>query len=243
MTDLEVVLVCGRRPDLLEQTLASFSDRLFRHFQLNDVYANIDPIFGGPKDHAACLDLLRAHFPGVTIFEPEQAGFAAAVQRLWQATTADLVLHLEDDWLLNEDIVPADVLPGLDERTTALALVAKELGWNGRDEFKMGRRKIRLFGIPVARRHFPVFGTSPRFLRGSFARRCAELMDTTLDPEKQMRPPGNPALIDYLQGFRCRFLPPKHGTALITDIGRGWRDARGITKTVTGPKSSWSSAE
>ncbi len=228
---------------MLARTIASFSERLFRHFELDRVYANIDPIFGGPEDHAACLDLLRAHFPQVTVFEPEQAGFTAAVQRLWRATRGDLVLHLEDDWLLNEDVVPADVLPGLDERTTALALVSKHLGWNGQDEFKTGRRKIRLFGIAIARREYPLFGTNPRFLRGDFARRCAELMDTTLDPEKQMRPSGNPALFDYLQGFRCRFLPPKHGTELITDIGRAWRDAHGITKTVTGAKSSWSTAE
>ena len=95
---------------------------------------------------------------------------------------------------------------------------------------------------PVGRRTLNVFGTSPRFLEGAFARRCAGLIDPALDPEKQMRPPGNPALIAYLNEYRCRFLPAKDGAALITDIGREWRDARGIEKVVEQGVSRWRQA-
>jgi hypothetical protein len=239
---LDVTLVSGCRPELLARTLASFDRGLFAHFALGGVFANVDPIFGDEDDRAACRRTILDHFPGAAISEPETAGFGAAVVRVWAATRGDLVFHLEDDWILNEPVRPEDVLPLMTGETRSVVPVSRELGWNGHDLYNARRRKKRILGIPVGRRVFNVFGTSPRFLDGAFARRCAELIDPALDPEKQMRPPGNPALIAYLNDFRCRFLPPKAGEALITDIGREWRDARGIEKVVTRGVSTWTQA-
>jgi hypothetical protein len=236
---LDVTLVAGRRPDLLRRTLASFASGLFAHFTVAGVYANLDPIFGDDTDHARCLQAIRDAFPDAVVFEPPSASFGAAVQRVWAATRSDLVFHLEDDWELNEPVAPDDVLPLMTGATKAVVLVAKELGWNGRDLYNHRMRRVRFLGISVRRRRFEVFGTSPRFLDGRFARECARRIDPLMDPEKQMRPPGNPALIDYLQSYRCRFLPPKREVELITDIGRAWRDARGIEKTVTKGVSAW----
>ncbi len=154
----------------------------------------------------------------------------------------ELVFHLEDDWLLNEPLGPDDILPLMIGDTRSVAPVAVELGWNGRDDFNVRRKKVRFLGIPVARRAFNVFGTSPRFFDGNFVRRCADLMDPSLDPEKQMRPPGNPALIAYQQPFRCRMLPGRTRIDLITDIGRAWRDTRGIEKVVAKGVSTWTTA-
>ncbi|MCB1371443.1 MAG: hypothetical protein H6896_06135 [Rhodovulum sp.] len=239
---LDVTLVAGRRPELLARTLASFAEGLFAHFDLAGFHANIDPIFGDASDHARCREVILSRFPDAAISEPPAAGFGAAVQRVWAATRADLVFHLEDDWLLNEPVGPEDVLPLLTGNTRSVALVAREFGWNGRDLYNVRRKRRRFLGIPVGRRTLNVFGTSPRFLEGAFARRCAGLIDPALDPEKQMRPPGNPALIAYLNEYRCRFLPTKAGAALITDIGREWRDARGIEKVVEQGVSRWRQA-
>jgi len=235
---LDIALVAGRRPDLLAETLASF-EKLFRHFEIGAVFANIDPVFGDEADHAATRARLLARFPDAEITEPSAPGFGAAVRRVWSATRAGLVFHLEDDWLLNEPLGPDDILPLMTGDTRSVAPVAVELGWNGRDDFNVRRRKRRILGIPAGRLEFNVFGTSPRFLDGDFARRCAGLMDPSLDPEKQMRPPGNPALIAFQQGFRCRLLPGRTRTDLITDIGRAWREARGIEKIVADGVSTW----
>ncbi len=236
---IDITLVAGRRPDLLERTLASFEARLFARFRVARVLVNLDPVFGDAADHAACLSVIRTRFPVAEIFEPEVAGFGAAVKRVWAATTARLVFHLEDDWTLNEVVGPERIAPLMTGETRAVALVSRETGWNGTDAFNVRRRKVRILGLPVGNRAFQVFGTSPRFLEGNFARRCADLMDPALDPEKQMRPPGNRALIAYLQEHRCRFLTPEAGDEVITDIGRDWREVRGIKKIVVDGASRW----
>lgn len=243
MTDskppLDLALVSGRRPELLAQTLASFGERLFPGFSISGVFANIDPVFGDEADQAACRETILSHFPQAQIFEPGPPGFGAAVQRVWAATTGDLVFHMEDDWVLNEPLGPADILPLMTGDTRSVAPVSVEMGWDGQALFNQRRHKRRVMGLPLGRVTFNVFGTSPRFLDGHFARRCAELMNPSLDPEKQMRRPGNPALIACQQPFRCRLLPGRTRPDLITDIGRGWRAARGIDKVVTGGVSTW----
>jgi hypothetical protein len=236
---IDVTLVSGRRPELLRRTLASFDAGLFSRFRIGRFIANLDPIFGDASDHAACLGAIRERFPEAEVFEPKAAGFGAAVKRIWAATTAALVFHLEDDWALNEAIDPARIAALMTGTTRAVALVSREMGWNGSDAFNRRRKKVRVLGIPVRSQEFEVFGTSPRFLEGDFARRCAALMDPDLDPEKQMRPPGNRALISFLQAYRCRFLTPTTGDEVITDIGREWRDARGIEKVVAKGESHW----
>jgi hypothetical protein len=236
---LDITLVSGRRPELLRRTLASFREGLFATFPVAGVYANIDPIFGDAADHAACRAAILATFPDAVISEPATAGFGKAVRTLWAATRSAFVFHLEDDWVLNEPLRPEQVFPLLSGDTKALAPVSKELGWDGRSTFNVRRHKIRFLGIPVGHRTVNIFGTSPRFLAGDFARACAALMDPDLDPEKQMRPPSNPALRAYMQSFRCRFLPARTHPELISDIGRSWRDERGIDKVVAGGVSTW----
>lgn len=240
---LDVTLVAARRPGLLRRTLASFQEGLFRNFPIGGVYANIDPVFGDEADHAACKAAILATCPDAVVFEPAVPGFGRAVKSLWAATRAEVVFHLEDDWLLNEPLQPEDVFPLLAGDTRALAPVSKEIGWNGRDLYKESRTRVKVLGITVRRENVGAFGTSPRFLDGDFARRCAALMDPDLDPEKQMRAPHNPALRAYMRAYRCRFLPARGHTELITDIGRAWRDASGIEKVVTEGVSTWTQAE
>jgi len=118
-------------------------------------------------------------------------------------------------------------------------LVSKHIDWDGHSPFSERRRKRRLLGVPLGTRRIAIFGTSPCFLDGAFARGSARLMDPGLDPEKQMRKGRNPALEDFQQRFRCRLLPGPGGTELITDIGREWRDGKGITKTTVDGRSIW----
>ena len=79
----DLVLVCGRRPVLLERTLASFCRTVFPAFRFANVLVNIDPFCGTVADGHACADLIRAAFPDAQIFMPDRPGFGAAVIRLW----------------------------------------------------------------------------------------------------------------------------------------------------------------
>src|SRR5713226_7823881 len=104
---IELTIVAARRPSLLARTLDSFHQHLFRHFNFSRALINIDPVWGDQKRSDECVELLNKNFPDPTVFTPESAGFTAAVKRVWSATKADFIFHLEDDWLLNEDITPA----------------------------------------------------------------------------------------------------------------------------------------
>ena len=238
-TRLNVTIVSGRRPDLLARTLASFSQRVFRHFELDQVFVNLDPFAGDEDDHADCLNVISRHFPHAMVFQPETPNFGAAVKRLWTALPDGLAFHLEDDWTVREDITPGRVLPLMQGATRAVAPLSAEHKWNGRSVFKTHKVRTKLFGITLWRREAGTFGTSPRFIDGRFARRCGELMNPDLNPERQMYLPHNKPLHDFMAPFANRLLPAEDGGPLIVDIGRDWRRTQGITKIVEGGETRW----
>lgn len=239
LPDLEVVVVAGRRPDLLGPTLASFQSHLFRHFNVVRVQVNIDPFGGDEAAHLQCRDLVSAQFECPVLHEPTTAGFTAAVRRLWSGVQTERVFHLEDDWLANEDVTPERVAALGQGGVASVALQCKEHGWTQQTTRMVRKNRRRILGLPIGGPPVPVFGTSPRFLTGAFARGCAQRMDLRLDPEKQMRDNLNPALCTYIAGFASEILLGQNGGMLITDIGRAWRDERNLQKVVSRGVSKW----
>lgn len=226
----DLVLICGRRPALLERTLASFGQTVFQAFDFANVIANIDPFCGTASDGLLCADLIRTRFPEVRIFTPDTAGFGAAVIRGWQATQSDIVMHLEDDWLALEPITPADVEAELTGDVAGLTLMCATK--NTRNQRFQTARRIIVNTDGTSRDVFVnAFSTSPGFMTGDFARRAATLMRPEFDPEKQFFRNVNPALETFAFQYRCKFAFGKHGPFLIEDIGRPWQRENGIVKT------------
>jgi hypothetical protein len=239
MPTYDLCIVSGRRPDLIERTLASFQEQVFRHFALRRVLVNIDPFCGTEQDGDEVARIVTRFFPAAELFRPEQASFGAAVRRLWQATSADIVLHLEDDWIALEPITPADVEGRLAGRVAALTLMTAEKHWSGGSPYQTRRKKYRIAGVPVWSRRVSRFSTSPCFLSGPFARTCAGMMDARLDPEKQFYDAVNAPLERFSEGWDALFLVGKRAPNVIEDIGRDWREQRSISKTVVNGVSIW----
>ena len=237
---VDICIVAGRRPDLLEKTLTSFDAKLFRNFRIAGVYANIDPIFGDEDDHIAAGNVIRSFFPYAEICEPARADFCTAVQTNWTRTKSDFLFHIEDDWLLNFDITPELLIDFADPSIAQISFNMQSKNWRPEEhgEFHYIKKKRRdgsyTFGLPA-------FGTSPSFLRASFARKAASLLDTDFDPEKQFFCGANAALEAFASTYRVKMLshPAMH---VVTDIGREWRDRRGIAKIVLNGTSTWSAA-
>ncbi len=226
----DLVLICGRRPALLERTLASFSQSVFPAFRFAVVIANIDPFCGTATDGRICADLVRARFPDARIFMPDSPGFAAAVIRAWQASESDILLHLEDDWLALEPITPAEVEAELTGDVTGLTLMCATK--NSRNQAFQTARRIMVHADGTAGDVFVnAFSTSPGFLTGAFARKAATLMRPEFDPEKQFFRSLNPALEAFAFRYRCKFAFGKRGPFMIEDIGRDWQRENGIVKT------------
>jgi len=237
---IEITMIAGRRPDLLERTLASFSEGLLRNFQVKRVIVNIDPVFGDESAMHRCKEIIASRFDEVLVNTPEVASFGAAVKWAWSQTEADRVLHLEDDWIVRHPITPEmiDACFQLSPKVTNVVFSCPTLG--GKGKTYMAREIVKtLPDGTVKKKNFPVFGTSPRMMDGAFARGCAALMDPDFDPEKQMLPPFNPALRKFMKPYRCVILWGPGGERVIDDIGREWRKARGINKIVKDGKSVW----
>lgn len=239
---IDVCLVAGRRPDLIRATLDSFNAKLFQNFTVGRFIANIDPIFGSVDDQARCIEVIRSFFPAAHISEPAEPGFCAAVKRNWAATEADVIFHLEDDWLLHRTIAPPDIAEfETVPRIGQICFNHAQKRWDVRNRgpFEFGRRRKKIMGFPTPfRTRRPRFTTSPGFLRGSFARACAALMDEKFDPEKQFFKGVN----QPLEAFSDAYLNMVIGDApdyMITDIGRAWRLHRGIEKSLVDCQSVW----
>jgi GT2 family glycosyltransferase len=240
---IELTIVAARRPALLARTLESFHERMFRHFEWLRAIVNIDPMWGDEKQSDECAEIVRKYFPAATIFTPENAGFTAAVKRVWTATKADFIFHLEDDWFLKEDVTPAILDHFKDPSTAQVSLVSKEKNWDRaqRGDFHHVKRRSTLFGAIKSplRKKVPAFTTSPAFIRGDFARQWASLMDEKLDPEKQAYMGINPTLEDFVRPYRNYLYPGKLNEITIVDTGREWREAQNIDKKIIEGKSVW----
>ncbi len=218
MLEIDIVIVATRRPILLEQMIESFSEKVFGNFKIRKVFVNIDPIWGDNDDQAAIKKLLNQTFSDVTIFEPKEPSFTKAVKRLWLNTKADVVLHLEEDWIALEQINSKDISKNLTGNVASLSLMHSEKNWNGKQIYHYRRPKFLKVLFKVEDKSRPLYSTSPSFWSGDFLRQCALRMDINYDPEKQFYDDLNMALQNFVSDKKCKFLighPNK-----IQDIGR-----------------------
>lgn len=239
---IDVCLVATRRPALLERTLRSFHDNLLRHFGVRRFIANVDPLFGNEADEAECVALIRSFDPQAVIRLPERAGFTTAVTSNWLASSTDVVLHLEDDWLLNRPVHPDHLQPFADYPWIGqISFNHDNKAWDIRKKgsFCYAQRHVKLFNrkfrYGVKRQNFL---TGPSFLRGDFARRSAALMDPAFDPEKQFCRGLNRKLERYVADFRNMIIG-EIGAYYIEDLGRQWREEHRITKEIVAGQSYW----
>ena len=81
---IDITLLCGSRPSLLELTLASFSHHVFRFFNISEVFVNID-LFGGGSEIGKNVSRLFVHTsqrqlylsPPETVLEGHYKSFGA----------------------------------------------------------------------------------------------------------------------------------------------------------------------
>lgn len=239
ITALKIGIVAARRPALLQRTLASFQENVFSNFDVTQVYANVDPVFGDTADEEETVTIIKRFWPNAVVRVPETPSFGGAVKWLWSQLGGSLAFHLEDDWIVKEPIHPTDVTRLLSDTVSAVAPVCASHSWDGKRTLVTLKERKYIFG-PFYRRIWPyAMGTTPKFLKGDFAVQASDLMIADLDPEKQMNRRFNPALFDLIQSNRCAYLPSKDNGELIFDIGRDWRLERKIVKTVQDGKSNW----
>ena len=239
--EIDLLLLCGARPQLLSQTLESFSRKVFCNFRISNVFANIDRFMGDGKEVAQVETLIRSYFTKAIINKSDEPSFTKGVIKLWSSVSADYCLHLEDDWVAQSDIKDQTIFPHFKGNVAQVSIATAEKNWPRGQPYHCKWQRKRILGIGVGRRYRddePVFTTSPSFISGEFARNCASLMNPNLDPEKQLYDGSNAGLRAYVKAYRNRIVG--NGTAfLIRDIGRDFRCKQGVEKVIIGGQSIW----
>ena len=236
--DYDITLIAGHREALLARTLASFADRVFRHFPIRQMIVNIDPFMGDAAEGDRCEALVRRLFPQALVFRPDVPDFASAVARVWAATTAPRVLHLEDDWIALEDITPDRVEPMFGGDVRAVTFMTATKHTRGLYH-QVSRRVVKHPDGTTEDVLVNAFSTSPGVFEGEFLRRSAALMRPKLDPEKQFYRQINADLEAHALPWRCLFLRGADTRLLIEDIGRAARDEVGLEKVYSKGVSIW----
>jgi hypothetical protein len=240
---LDLSVVACRRPDLLGATLESFHRNLFSKTQVRNVFVNIDPAFGSEDDEATCIEIVRNYFSDASIRTPSSPSFGGAVKWLWSHATDQILFHLEDDWVCNYPFDIDEVEELFGRGYGSVVPLTKELGWNDDFPHLTRKRPVKFLGMKLYSVTTPFMGTSPKFIEPRLATRLSEVLMPDLDPEKQQRDEFNKPMVDLTRSNRCAVIHGPSKQPLIRDIGREWREARNIEKTVYRGKSSWKHAE
>lgn len=237
---MDITFVCGRRPDLLSQTLAALRAKVLCNFQVGTVYANIDPFCGNVEDGEKCEEMLYESFPLVRVTRPEVASFGAAVKYLWKQPQTDFFLHMEDDWDFLHPISPEDITHRLRNNVVQVQLASRDkLYLPKKYSFRTSWRKT--FGFKIFKKvdtSRPLFGTSPSFIKTNFAKACADRMDPEKDPEKQLYESGTD-LGEFTKNFLNHPLQAPGQKAIVRDLGRDWLNKRGLKKRIVEGVSTW----
>ncbi|WP_146735157.1 hypothetical protein [Thioclava sp. F1Mire-8] len=241
-TEIDLLLLCGARPPLLEITLQSFSENVFSNFKIANVFANIDKFQGGESEVRQVEEIILQYFPNAVLRKPDTPSFTRAVMWLWGSVRSPFCLHLEDDWVANSEITAEMIFPNFTGSVRQVSILTAEKNWPIGEPYHCKWKRRRILGLNFGRiflREEPVFTTSPSFLERNFAAQSASLMNTSYDPEKQLYNDYNPELREFTKKFKNK-LVSNGPEFLISDIGRSFRKEFGIKKYIIGGKSTWS---
>lgn len=226
MKSIDLTLVAGSRPELLQRTLESFKKHVFGFVPISQVFVNIDRYGGTESDRNESIEIILNFFPDACVSTPTISSFGSAVKHLWSLPQTENFLHLEDDWVAIQDIRLDRLRFPPDARTKQWLLVKPQVSQSILTSYRFRPVRGIPFFLPNPSR--PAFATSPSILNSAFAHRVSQLMKPDLNPEKQMFNGLNPSLETDLKNFRSQALVSWWEKPLIIDIGREWQKARGI---------------
>ena len=234
---VDITLLSGSRPELLKQTLSTFSEKIFLNFSIGNVYVNIDPHGGGLSEQKKCSSVVKKFFPDAQINLTAKPNFSKAVCYLWKKPKSKYFLHLEDDWIALSPIFQKSIDNLFVKKVKQVQIVKPRI-----EQSLLSRNRWRPYSIsPLYLPNFkrPSFATSPSFIESDFANKVALRINNSLNPEKQMFNGMNPELENFCRKYASTALvrwwqPPK-----IKDIGRDWLMENGIENTIINGKHGY----
>lgn len=236
---IEIATITVRRPEILDRTFKSFFDHCLHEHDCRLVI-NVDNL--GTAELDDVLKVAKKYFANVKSRYSNQANCMGAWKWTWQNTTADVVLWLEDDWILTRDIDLDDILDIMSSSDMGgLRLLKRD---TRADEYRIGKcgntqasmwwkDTESLFEITDAgiKSRFGITG-NPCFYNGKLIRMLADKLDLTspFHPEKFIR--YSPDCANILMPYRyCAYAQPSQSPT-VEDIGYDWRIDNGFNRKI-----------
>lgn len=187
------------RPEIVQATYHSFTRNLHGlDFSKVTLYINIDSFPRIKDDHKRqeVVDIARRYFGNVVVNMPDTPSFAVAVKWCFSMIETPYNFHLEDDWeLLTPFQISSFNQFFIPPHVQQVALRSRG---NVRQDFFL----------------------CPSFIRGNFCREMAEKMNTSENPEVEIRNIKNKEGIYRKESFVM--YPFDTQSLVVRDTGRAW---------------------
>lgn len=230
---MDVTMTAVRRPSLLKHTLASFYSNLFcRIADYTRLIINVDPI-GEDVRPQEMIEVASGFFGHIYVNFPSKPSFPEAFKWCWGKSDAPWVFHLEDDWKLLREVNILEMMHIMDCEPELASL---RLPFFNATETNMKNWNIHFpwngdyFECPTDRRKGAGFAGHPSLLRGKFVQRCAPLLDTMRNPEKQFHG-GNTKLVNEVLNWKYGVYGEPNSPKILEDIGAEWKAKHNFRKS------------
>lgn len=230
---IDITMTCTLRPSILERTLVSFRANLFRKRDDYRLIVNIDPIGECGIEPLDIAFVCKKYFDRIIYNMPDKPSFGGAVKWLWSQVETELFFHLEDDWVLNQDI-DIDHMMAIHAKYPTLAnLMLSKYDIN--NSLRLNRIRATLDfsseGFFVTENRGSQVALSPTMMKKKFTDKIYPLLQQDANPEKAIRA-TNPEIKDMLNDWQYGLYGDPGQKACIEDIGREWMKGTKFTKPI-----------
>jgi hypothetical protein len=225
--ELEFTTTACNRPELLFQTYKSYTSKLKGiDFNKSTLYINIDPSPNNENINKV-INVCQKFFGKVITRIPEKPNFTFAVWWLFNQPKGKYFFHLEDDWVLMEEIHIKDMIKRMEKKNSLqLILNKKKMQWSG-----IVNNKIK------SSHHFtkPKNGLEPEpalvpglWNTNHFRKIYLEKFQIHHNPEHTIKINWRKNWEYNIKNTPIIFWNP--GTEISKDIGREWRSKKKINR-------------
>lgn len=228
---LDITMTATRRPELLIETLTSFTKLMFTDYgQDFRLIINVDPV-GHDIPSTDIVKICKSFFSHIIARCPEEPSFPQAFRWCWEQTTSSFVFNLEEDWRL---LYPISLyhMQHLMQTTPELVLLRLPFSPCGPESNKSWGHFIpwngTFYEVPIDSKGLLGFSGHPSLISKRFVDMVLKtgLLDGRRNPEKQLKWRSR----HPLQAFRYGVYGFPGSDAAILDIGRTWKADHGWKK-------------
>lgn len=231
---IDIATVATLRPYILEKTLDSFCSNLFFDKSRYRHVINVDCI-GGDCDPLEVVKISKKFFGNVVYNISKKPSYTKATKWVWKNSSTPFVFFLEDDWVINRKTDIDDMIKIMCQHDDICQVKLFKQNTPSGNVLKVFRSRFELAesGEFFVTDNTNAFSLNPSISRGGFLRSATSFMLDSKNPEKQFRinTGDNEHMRVFLNGWKYALYTRPGDTALVTDIGRTWRDKKGIIKS------------